>query len=205
MNGAQSADRPRLIYLHGFRSSPQSFKARLLEERMSQLGRGEDFACPQLPASPAQAVALVSRQFRLRPQDTLVGSSLGGHYATWLAGRHGCRAVLLNPAVHPSRDLVGYVGAQRMYHSDEPFVFEAAYLDELAALDVGPKSSPERYLLNAAKGDELLDWREMVARYPGARHIVLEGGDHGLSGFAPLIDEVLEFAGVSPVDRTDGG
>ncbi len=163
---------------------------------MTAIGRGADFACPQLPASPAEAVALVSSQYRPGPRDTLVGSSLGGYYATWLAERHGCRAVLLNPAVHAARDLAGQVGAQRMYHSDEPFVFEPTYVGELAALEAGVIASPDRYLLVAAKGDELLDWREMVARYPGARHIVLEGGDHGLSGFAPLIDEVLRFAGM---------
>lgn len=190
--------RPRLIYLHGFRSSPASFKARLIAERMRTLGRGADFLCPQLPASPAEAMALVSERLLPQPQDTLVGSSLGGYYATWLAERHGCRAVLLNPAVNPARDLRGHVGPQRMYHSDEPFVFESRYLGELAALEVGAITFPERYLLVAAKGDELLDWREMVGRYPGARQIVLEGGDHGLSDFAELLDEVLRVAGMLP-------
>ena len=194
----QPPERPRLIYLHGFRSSPASFKARLIDERMQALGRGVDFVCPQLPASPAEAVALVSERLLPQPQDTLVGSSLGGYYATWLAERHGCRAVLLNPAVEPARDLRGHVGPQKMFHSDAPFVFEPRYLGELAALEVGAITFPERYLLVAAKGDELLDWREMVGRYPGARRIVLEGSDHGLSDFAELLDEVLGFAGMLP-------
>ncbi len=194
----QHPERPRLIYLHGFRSSPASFKARLIDERMQALGRGADFVCPQLPASPAEAVALVSERLLPQPHDTLVGSSLGGYYATWLAERHGCRAVLLNPAVEPARDLRGHVGPQKMFHSDAPFVFEPRYLGELAALEVGAITFPERYLLVAAKGDELLDWREMVGRYPGARRIVLEGSDHGLSDFAELLDEVLGFAGMLP-------
>ncbi|TXL68783.1 YqiA/YcfP family alpha/beta fold hydrolase [Zeimonas arvi] len=194
----QHPERPRLIYLHGFRSSPASFKARLIDARMQALGRGADFVCPQLPASPAEAVALVSERLLPRPHDTLVGSSLGGYYATWLAERHGCRAVLLNPAVDPARDLRGHVGPQRMYHSDAPFVFEPRYLGELAALEVGAITFPGRYLLVAAKGDELLDWREMVGRYAGARQRVLEGSDHGLSDFAELLDEVLGFAGMLP-------
>ena len=192
------AGRSRLIYLHGFRSSPASFKARLLDERMRALGRGADFLCPLLPPSPAAAVALVSGQLLPQPQDTLVGSSLGGYYAAWLAERHGCRAVLLNPAVDPATGLRPYVGAQTMYHSDEAFVFEPRYLGELAALDAGTLSFPERYLLVAAKGDELLDWREMVARYGGGQRIVLEGSDHGLSDFADLADRVLAFAGMLP-------
>ena len=185
----------RLVYLHGFRSSPQSFKARLLAERLAACGLGDRFVCPQLPPSPAEAIALVEREIAPRPGDTLVGSSLGGYYATWLAERSGARAVLLNPAIEPARDLAPYVGELRTYHDDRPFRFEARYLDELRALRAGALPDPSRYLLVAAKGDEVLDWREMVARYPGVRTILLEGGDHGLTDFETLVDEVLGFAG----------
>ncbi|MBW7924371.1 MAG: UDP-N-acetylmuramate:L-alanyl-gamma-D-glutamyl-meso-diaminopimelate ligase [Burkholderiaceae bacterium] len=185
----------RLVYLHGFRSSPQSFKARILDERLRALGLAERFVCPQLPPSPAEAVALVEREIAPGPDDTLVGSSLGGYYATWLAERSGARAVLLNPAIDPARDLAPYVGELRGYHDDRPFRFEARHLDELRALHAGELRDPARWLLVAAKGDEVLDWREMLARYPGARAILLEGGDHGLTDFDSLADEVLGFAG----------
>jgi len=185
----------RLVYLHGFRSSPMSFKARLLAARLAEMGLASRFLCPQLPPSPAAAVALVLREIAPQPADTLVGSSLGGYYATWLAERCGCRAVLLNPAVAPARDLAGRVGVQRMFHSDDEFVFDASCLAELASLEVAVPSDPQRYLLVAAKGDELLDWRDMVAKYPGVATVLLEGGDHGLSDFAGLLDRVLAFAG----------
>ena len=194
---------PRVVYLHGFRSSPQSFKARLIADRMAQLGRGADFVCPQLPPSPLAAIAVVREEVAPSAQDTLVGSSLGGFYATWLAERFGCRAVLLNPAIRPARDLRGYTGPLTMYHSDERFDFRAEHLDEMRMLELGAISFAQRYFLIAAKGDELLDWREMVARYPGARHKVLENSDHGLSDFADHMDEVLEFAGVIRGSRRD--
>ncbi len=185
----------RLVYLHGFRSSPQSFKARILDERMRRRGHGERFVCPQLPPSPAEAVELVLREIAPGADDTLVGSSLGGYYATWLAERSGARAALLNPAIDPARDLAAYVGELRGYHDDRPFRFEARYLDELRALHAGALRDATRCLLVAAKGDEVLDWREMVARYPGVRTILLEGGDHGLTDFDALADAVLDFAG----------
>lgn len=188
----------RLIYLHGFRSSPRSFKAQLLARRMAELGRAADFVCPQLPASPKLAIALVCDTIAPDPLDTLVGSSLGGYYATWLVERFGCRAVLLNPAVDPAEGLGSQVGVQTMYHSDEPFEFRAEYVDELRALRIGALADPSRCFLIAAMGDELLDWRDMVARYPGAKHKVLDGSDHGLSDFADYMDEVLAFAGVAP-------
>ncbi len=186
----------RVVYLHGFRSSPKSFKAGLIADRMAQLGRGADFVCPQLPPSPLEAVALVRETVAPTMQDTLVGSSLGGFYATWLAERFGCRAVLLNPATHPARDLRRYIGPLTMYHSDERFDFRPDHVDELRTLEVGGITFAQRYFLIAAKGDEVLDWREMVAHYPGVRRKVLEHGDHGLSEFADYVDEVLEFAGV---------
>lgn len=186
----------RIIYLHGFRSSPASFKARMIGARLGELGLGARFACPQLPVSPAAALALVIDEIAPAADDVLIGSSLGGFYATCVVERTGCRAVLLNPAVHPARDLRGHVGAQTTYHGGEPFVFEAAFIDELAAMAPAAIADPAKYFLVAAKGDELLDWREMLAAYPGARTRLIEGSDHGLSDFASYLPEVLEFAGI---------
>ncbi len=114
----------------------------------------------------------------------VVGSSLGGFYATYLSGMTNCRAVLLNPAVHPARDLLRYIGDQTLWHDPaEHFYFKREYVEELRTLDVGPLTRPERVFAIIAKGDEVLDWREMSARYPGSRVKLIEGGDHALSDF----------------------
>jgi uncharacterized protein len=187
-----------ILYLHGFRSSPRSMKGRLLAERMAALGRAGEYVAPQLPASPKlamqQGFALVAHV----PAEELciVGSSLGGYYATWMAERLGCRAVLLNPAVTPLLDLEKHVGVTTMYHSDEPFEFKREYIDELRAFAVPAITRPERYFLLAATGDEVLDYRTMVAHYPGARQHVIDGSDHGISEFAQYVDEVLAFGHV---------
>jgi predicted esterase YcpF (UPF0227 family) len=190
-----------ILYLHGFRSSPHSFKARLIGDRLKALGREAEYACPQLPASPREAMALASDLAAQFPagEVTLIGSSLGGYYATWLAEQAGCRAVLLNPAVKPPRDLEKYVGVTTMFHSDEPFEFKRGYIDELKAFEVRQITRPERYFLLAAKGDEVLDWRDMVAHYPGAQQCVIEGSDHGISDFDHYLDRVLAFCGIGPV------
>ncbi|NQE50394.1 YqiA/YcfP family alpha/beta fold hydrolase [Herbaspirillum rubrisubalbicans] len=192
-----------ILYLHGFRSSPQSFKARVMGQRMAALGLQNQYVCPQLPASPAGAIALAgSLVAGVDPaQLTVVGSSLGGFYATWLAEHIGCRAVLVNPAVKPPRDLESYVGVTTQYHSDEPFEFKHEYIAELRALVVPAITRPERYFLLAATGDEVLDWREMVAHYPGARQTVIQGSDHGMAEFADHLDAVLAFCGVDVAGR----
>ena len=191
----------RVIYLHGFRSSSQSFKARLLQARLTALGLAEHFVAPDMPPSPAAAIQGVLDDIRPSADDLLIGSSLGGCYATWLAERVGARAVLLNPAVHPARDLAGHVGEQVGYHDGLPFWFDRRYLDELRHLEAVAVSRPERYLLIAARGDEVLDWREMVARFPDSPQRLLDGGDHGLSNFADLVDPVLAFGGLVAARR----
>lgn len=192
----------RVVYLHGFRSSSQSFKARLLQARLAQSGLADRFVAPDLPPSPATAMATVVEDIRPGSDDLLVGSSLGGCYATWLAEQCGARAVLLNPAVHAARDLAGQVGEQLGYHDGLPFWFDRSYLEELRVLESVTISEPGRYLLVAAKGDEVLDWREMVARFRDSPQWLLEGSDHGLSDFADLVDGVLAFGGL-PARRRD--
>ena len=184
-----------ILYLHGFRSSPKSFKARVLQKALEDAGREHELICPQLPASPKEAMALCLLLAERHAPDNLViiGSSLGGFYATWLAERMGVRAVLLNPSVDPLVNLEHHVGVTTAWHSSEPFEFRREYIDELAELRVGQITSPERYFLLAATGDEVLDYRDMVTHYAGARQHVIKGSDHAIPEFAQYVDEVLAF------------
>ncbi|MEW6372183.1 MAG: YqiA/YcfP family alpha/beta fold hydrolase [Pseudomonadota bacterium] len=184
-----------ILYLHGFRSSPRSFKARVVQERMTAAGRAGELICPQLPASPKAAMELALLLAERHAPDNLaiVGSSLGGFYATWLAERLDVPAVLLNPAVNPLKNLEQHVGVTTAWHSDEPFEFRREYIAELAELKVERITRPERYFLLAATGDEVLDYRDMVAHYAGARQHVIPGSDHAISEFAQYVDEVLAF------------
>jgi predicted esterase YcpF (UPF0227 family) len=184
-----------ILYLHGFRSSPNSFKAQLVARKMAGLGRLDELASPQLPASPQEAMALAVALVGDTPAAKLaiVGSSLGGYYATWLAEQFGCRAVLLNPAVNPLKDLDQHVGVTTAWHSDQPFEFKREYIDQLRALRIERITRPERYFLLAATGDEVLDYRDMLAHYAGARQLVIDGSDHALAEFADHVDDVLAF------------
>ena len=185
-----------LLYLHGFRSSPRSFKAQKMAAAVAQRHPRVHWWCPQLPPSPREAMAMVWNTVRGWPQDRMAvaGSSLGGFYATWVAERTGCRAVLLNPAVDPARDLHAYIGEQTAWHDpNERFEVKPEFMGELRDLECGPVRHPERYFAVIARGDEVLDWREMTGRYPGARIKLLEGGDHALSEFDDHLDEVLAF------------
>ncbi len=185
-----------IIYIHGFNSSARSFKAGLLQERLSALGRADEYVCPDLAYRPLEAIAqleaLVTRH-TARPV-TLIGSSLGGYYATWLAEKFGVNAVLVNPAVRPYELLRDYIGRQKNLYTGAEYEFTQGHLDELRSLET-EAIAPQRYLLLVQTGDEVLDYRQAVQKYSGARQMVIEGGDHGFSDFARYLDTVLEFCG----------
>lgn len=187
-----------ILYLHGFRSGPQSVKAQQLGTYCRE--RGLAFACPQLPPDPAAAMALAERLIAERrgrgETVTLVGSSLGGFFSTALAERHDLKAVLINPAVIAHLSLADYLGPQTHLYTGETFVLTPDHLDALRRLEVAAPT-PARYLLLAEKGDEVLDWRQAAARYAGCRQVILDGGDHSFTRFADYLPTIVEFAGAA--------
>mgnify|MGYP001079178406 FL=1 len=203
-------DRPLILYLHGFTSGPQSQKVQALAARMAQRGLADRLIAPQLPASPAAAIAQADGILaKVSPGGTaltkgkvsgtpltVVGSSLGGFYATHLAEKHGLNAVLINPAVVAAIELERYLGPQTWLYTGEPFEFTRQHIDELRALVVPRLADPTRYWLLAEEGDETLDYRQAVRRYAGAKQTVLPGGDHSFTRWEDYLDDVLAFAGL---------
>ena len=165
---------------------------------MEASGMGAAFCCPKLPYAPNEAVAVAEAQIA-RARDTpltIVGSSLGGFYATYLAHRHGARAVLLNPAVRPQQRLERYLGRQKNMFTGEEYELTLEHIEQWRALDI-PVAQPERFLLIVETGDEILDYRLAAAKYAGAEQIVVEGGDHSLQSFPQHLPAILRFAGLA--------
>lgn len=186
-----------LIYIHGFNSSALSFKAGLLRKRMAELRRSDELACPELPHRPLEAIRMLDALIEAQADPVaLIGSSLGGYYATWLAERHEVPAVLLNPAVRPYDLLAGYVGPQTNLYTGVRYDFTERHIAELRELELD-RITPEHYLLLVETGDEVLDYREAVERYRGCEQHVIEGGDHGFGDFAAYLDRTLGFCGIA--------
>jgi predicted esterase YcpF (UPF0227 family) len=185
-----------IAYLHGFISSPLSKKAVMLGEYLRANAPEVTYLVPELHHRPAQAVAQIRAACaNAKPGDlTLVGSSLGGFYATAVAEALDCKAALLNPAVHPHTHFAKFLGPQRNLYTGESFELTQAHIDELAALDVPEISNLERYRLFVETGDEVLDYREATRYYTGAFQTVIEGGDHALSSFPEHLPELVAWA-----------
>ncbi len=184
-----------IIYLHGFCSSPAAWKSRLLAEEMAKRGLEGEFVCPQLPTVPDEAVALVGELIAASPTPvTLIGSSLGGHYANHLAEKHDLNAVLINPAAIALMDLSVFVGNHANFHTGEAFTFSQAHAEQLRAQATLPTA--RRYWLMLESGDQVLDYRLALNYYDGCRQTVLEGGDHSFTRFPDFMPQIIEFAGL---------
>jgi uncharacterized protein len=203
----------RLLYLHGFRSSPQSAKALTMHWHVLAynasvpVNKRIQWHCPQLPPSPKQAMAKIMRWVRSGDSQekqplAVIGSSLGGYYAALVAQATGCRCVLLNPAVYPARDLKAFIGRVRNWHDEGGYEFTQQHVDELQAMQITAFSNPQRTMAIISKGDKVLDWREMTARYPAAHMRLLKRSDHAISEFDNYAGEVLQFALTGSVRAT---
>lgn len=185
-----------LVYIHGFNSSSASLKGRQLQQAAQARVHEVQVVAPDLPFEPDKAIRQLQQVVEAAMAESrvvLVGSSLGGYYATYLAERYGLPAVLINPAVRPYDLLYKYLGKQRNIYTNEEYELTAVHIDQLKALEVQPLTRPERYLIMLQTGDEVLDYRQAIEKYQGCPQIVIEGGDHGFQSFAEYIERIFAF------------
>lgn len=189
----------KLLYLHGFNSSPQSLKARQITQYLQEKGRLDSLICPQIPAVPDEARLFLDRLVEdalVDHQLNFAGSSLGGYYATYLAEKYSGSAVLINPSVKPYETLKAYLGENKFYYDDGCWDFNEAHIQQLKVMDVDSITEADRYLVLLQTGDETLDYREAELKYKKAQCIIEQGGDHGFSGFQRYIEKIMHFSGI---------
>jgi len=184
-----------VVYIHGFLSSPLSHKAQQVKHWLAQQHPDIRFECPQLPAYPRQTQLLLAELIEsLLPEPVyLMGSSLGGFWATWAAETYNLRALLVNPAVRPQELIARYLEVDlKAYHTDDSYRLNATHVEEIRAADL-PVTRHDNYWLLVQTGDETLDYRRALAKYRGCRQTIEEGGDHAFQGFERYFDEALRF------------
>lgn len=195
-----------LIYVHGFNSSPQSKKAHLLKNFAESISLGDQIVVPQLSSIPAEAISQLEKlvkKLSISPAiqsgcgPSIIGSSLGGYYATWLAEKYDCRAVLINPAVKPYELFDDFLGINKNEYTGEEYELTLSHLEDLRKIEVDQITNPDRYLLMLQTGDEVLDYKLAIEKYAAVPSIVEEGGSHEFMGFERHIETVLAFCGIN--------
>ncbi|MEN9502003.1 MAG: hypothetical protein RI964_1288 [Pseudomonadota bacterium] len=184
-----------ILYIHGFNSSALSGKAQESKRWLEARGRAEEWVCPDLPHRPAQAIQLLTQIIEKADKPPkLIGSSLGGFYATHLVARYGLKAVLINPAVHAGLLLRPLIGTQQQnWYNNTRYDFTAAHIEELTAIDQLAPAYPNNLLVMLETADETLNWREAHHYYHEAHQLVFQGGDHGFTRFRDVLELIDRF------------
>lgn len=183
-----------LLYLHGFNSSPISYKARKTFEYCERLGIADRIAVPELPYQPAEAIAQLCTIIEDQSLPVaLIGSSLGGYYATYLAEKYGINAALINPAVHPASLWQDHLGENRNYYSGRRYVITEEHVAQLRELDIPALRYPQNFMLLVQTGDETLDYRHAVDKYKSSTSIIQEGGNHSFADYESMLPQIFEF------------
>jgi len=183
-----------LVYIHGFNSSPLSYTARQTADYFARAGLSDCLAVPELSHEPARAIADLSAIIEDRAQPVaLIGSSLGGYYATWLAERYGLRAALINPAVRPAELWQSHLGRNQNFYSGRRYEITPAHVEQLRQLEVPVLRHPENLLLLVQTGDETLDYRLAVDKYKSSASIIQPGGNHSFVNFEGMLPDIIRF------------
>lgn len=186
-----------LVYLHGFLSAPESFKAQVTERWLPANQPDIDYRCPYLSPYPEETQRQLTQlmaEFDGAAQVGVVGSSLGGFWATWLVERYGVKAVLINPSVRPFT-LIDRVSGERQhnYYTDDSYLMTDDHGEQFRAAYAPVLKDKSRYWLLAQTGDETLDYRQAVERYQGCRQSIEDGGDHSFQGYEKHLPNIIKF------------
>ncbi len=187
----------KLLYLHGFNSSPQSHKAQLVTQYMADNACLDQLLCPQIPAVPEEAQLFLEQLVEETLENHLlnfVGSSLGGYYATYLAEKYSGTATLINPSVKPYETLKAYLGENKFYFQDEVWEFNETHIQQLETMEVDKISDEQRYLILLQTGDETLDYREAELKYKNSQCIIEQGGDHSFVDLERFLPRIMRFS-----------
>lgn len=183
-----------LLYIHGFNSSPLSFKARVTHDYCAKLGMSDRIAVPELPHDPQRAIAELAEIVEAQTAPVaLIGSSLGGYYATWLAEHYDLRAALINPAVNPARLWQQHLGENRNFYSGRRYHITTDHVEQMRGLNIEHLQRPDNFLLLVQTGDETLDYRLAVDKYKSSPSIIQDGGNHSFVNYAAMLPDIFRF------------
>lgn len=186
------------IYIHGFNSSPASWKATRFKQYIQDRHPQHQVLVPHLSNLPEPAIQLLKSLIEQSQTKniTLVGSSLGGFYATYLASQFDLKAVLINPAVRPYELLEAFLGPNQNIYTGERYELTEEHIGQLKNLYIDNLEHPDRFLVLVQQGDEVLDARQAMSYYSHCQLIIEEGGDHSFQGIEKYFGKIVEFSEV---------
>ncbi|SFV68353.1 Putative esterase, FIGfam005057 [hydrothermal vent metagenome] len=175
-----------ILYIHGFRTTANSYKAELLKAHY-----GNKLIASDHSFIPQQAIKDLEQIIKDKNITAIIASSLGGFYATYLSQKYNLKTVLINPSVKPYETTKKYLG-ENVKDNGEIFIWKEEHLKMLETLKVN-KPKLDNFFLFLQTGDEVLDYRVAKSFYQGSKLVIENGGNHRFKDFERFFDEVSEF------------
>ena len=180
-----------IIYIHGFGSSGEGMKAKILKEKL----KDENFIAPSLSYVPELAIQTLKElitAFSKTEKVYLIGSSLGGYYSIYLADFFNIPAVLINPSTKPTITLRKVLGSPTNFYDGARYEWNENHLEMLKKFEV-TDIKPELYMLLTQKGDETLDYKEAVNKLEGCKQFIEDGGNHSFENIQEHTQNIRDF------------
>lgn len=181
-----------ILYIHGFGSSGQGGKSTQFRKYFKSQNMA--YIAPSLSYVPQLAMSTLEELIESYDDVKLIGSSLGGYYAMYLAEKYSLKVVLINPAMKSAKTLQSVINKQGMaynYYDESYFEWNLSHIEMLKEYEVTNPQS--KYLLMLQKGDEVLDYKDAIEKLPYAKHIVEEGGTHPFEGIERYFELIRDF------------
>jgi hypothetical protein len=185
----------KIIYLHGFNSSSNSKKAKIFKNSKFVVSSGIKVFFPDLPVSPKEAIKNIlglakSCDFKV----SLIGSSLGGFYSTYIADTYNLKSININPVVpNHLKDMKDLIGNHQNYQTDESYLFSQDMYEYLHKIKIKKLKYPLNHLSLIQLEDEVLNHFKTLSYYKNSNLCVEKDGSHEYKEFEEKIPLILDF------------
>jgi predicted esterase YcpF (UPF0227 family) len=179
------------IYIHGFGGSGQGLKASLFREYYKSINK--PFIAPSLSHIPDLAISTLEELIESYDgKVTLIGSSLGGYYAVYLANKYKIKAVLLNPSTEPFITVKNILDKDPEYYFSYNFIITDKHIGMLKKYET-IINDPSLLTVMVQTGDELLDYKKALKKFSNSKQIVDEGGSHFFEDIEKYFETIEKF------------
>tara|TARA_B100000524_G_scaffold168991_1_gene86463 strand:- start:57 stop:629 length:573 start_codon:yes stop_codon:yes gene_type:complete len=183
-----------ILYFHGFASSSDSDKAKIIKNHISKISKKIKIFIPDLSNNFKEASNQINKLLKKSEKDfVFMGSSLGGYYADFFANINNSKAILINPAIPPLKGFEEYLGENENYSTGEKFNVTKEDIKFLRSLVVKKCNNQKNTLVLLESGDEVLNYIETAKYFKGSNIDITYGGSHTYESITQKLEKIAKF------------
>ena len=183
-----------ILYFHGFASSSNSNKAKVLKKYISKNYKNAEIIIPDLDNNFKMAVSQIHKLIKSAKHPIVfIGSSLGGYYASYFSTKLKTKSVLINPAIPPLRDFEMYLGENENYSTGEKFIITPEDIRYIRKISYKKYANAENTYVLLESDDEVLNYKETAKYFSGSYLDIIYGGSHSYESLDEKLKKIVDF------------